>query len=202
MPLEILPNPCRRAVAPAVSSVLVALLGSLATAADREPPARIYIEVRQPLLESLHRLPPLYPLPLASRRPAFATLEAGMANWDADAGFDGWVATVQVFDAAGQPVMFSGNASFELTPRVPSADLTSFLAVPDQRLRWTTSLATDAQGCATLRLPLRRSLPRTGGGHAPVSALLRVRVAIASEGVYEAESVVAIRPLAPLETIW
>ena len=135
-------------------------------------------------------------------RPAFAVLEAMVANWDGGVRPDGWIAQVQVFDDRGRPVAFSGSATFELVPRVPSADHTRFVAVRGRRLRWTTMLASDADCCATVRLPLRRSLPRTPIGHIPYSGVMRVRVAVPTEGVYEAESGVAINPPGLVDTLW
>lgn len=195
----------------ATSLMLVGLCASGSRAGDREPTARIYVEVHRTAAESVQAASAVHGIPgtgglVVNHQPAFATLQAKPAHWNAEAGWDGWLATVQVFDVAGRPVRISGNAIIELTPRVPAADFTSFLALPDQRLRWTTLLATDEHGCATLKLPLRRSLVQPEGPWAgrptPISGLLQVRVAVASEGVYEAEAVVAIRPLTPLDTVW
>lgn len=135
-------------------------------------------------------------------RPAFAALEASVANWNGDVRPDGWVARVQVFDDLGRPVSFAGSASFELVPRVPSADYTRFVAVRGKRLRWSTTLTTDRTGGATVRLPLRRSLPHTSDGHVPFSGVMRVRLAVPTAGVYDAESVVAINPPGLVDTLW
>lgn len=137
-----------------------------------------------------------------SGRPAFAVLEATVANWDGDVDPDGWIAQVQIFDDLGRPVSFSGSAAFELVPRVPSADHTRFVAVPGKRLRWNTMLTTDGDCRATVRLPLRRSLPRTAVGHIPYSGVMGVRVAVPTAGVYQAESGVAINPPSLVDTLW
>lgn len=139
---------------------------------------------------------------IRSGRPAFAVLHAAVANWDGDLGPDGWFARVQVFDTSGRPMAFAGTASFELVPRVPADDLTRFVAAGGKRLRWTTVLTTDGDGGATVKLPLRRSLPQTPDGRVPFSGVMRVRLAVATAGVYEAESVVAINPPGLVDTLW
>lgn len=135
-------------------------------------------------------------------RPAVALLEATVANWDGDGEPDGWIAEVRVLDELGRPVPFFGSATFELVPRVPSADHTRFVAVPGKRLRWTTTVGTDGDCRAVVRLPLRRRLPRTAVGHIPYSGVMRVRVGVPTAGVYEAETGVAINPPGLVDTLW
>ncbi|WP_164103065.1 hypothetical protein [Candidatus Laterigemmans baculatus] len=177
----------------------ITIVASAAAAAERVSNPPVFVEVQR-------------------SRAALAVLEAEPANWDADAEPDGWLATVALFDAAGQPVRIRGTATFELTPQVPSADLTSFELLAEERLRWSGRVATDGQGCATLRLPLRRNGPDAAWGRrsaagpnhphwgpphwGPLWGVLRVRVAVPSAGVFEAEAVVPLRPPMPLETVW
>ncbi len=131
--------------------------------------------------------------PWKNARPAWSAMQARLASWDADPQADGWLVTVQVIDQIGNPVHFHGNVIFELAP-FDSND-TRF-----RTLRWTSLMRTDPLGCATFRLPLRKSL-HTRDGQTPDFGVLTSRTTIAGAGAYLAETIVDIDPRGLVDTL-
>jgi hypothetical protein len=101
--------------------------------------------------------------------PTHAVLRATLATWDNDFQADGWQASVQLRDAAGNVVIpFQANAAFELRLRTPTRDRSGFEDVRGKSIRWSTKLEFGDSGVATVRLPLRNRLPSpTGAGSVP-----------------------------------
>lgn len=131
--------------------------------------------------------------PWKNTRPAWSSMNARLASWDADPQADGWLVTLQVVDQLGNPVLFHGNVTFELVPF--DANETQF-----KTLRWTSLLQTDPLGCATFRLPLRKSL-HTRKQQRPDFGILTSRTTIAGAGTYIAETIVEVDPRGLVDTL-
>jgi len=91
-------------------------------------------------------------------RPAYVELVASLSNFDSDADPDGWRAEIVLRDRNDRPVVMRANASFELTPRVATADHRRFVNATGKPIRWSMPLEFDADGVARVKLPLRDSL--------------------------------------------
>lgn len=99
---------------------------------------------------------------------AYVQLFAELANFDADAGPDGWIASVIIRARDGSPLMSPVRANFAITydaPRYRPHGIDygtirdpSTRSVP--RMRWTRPLQFDGQGVATVTLPARNSFQR------------------------------------------
>ena len=165
-----------------------------------------------------------------------------LANFDADADPDGWRVELVLLDQRDRPVIARANATFELIPRVPTADFYNYVDAAMLPVRWSMNLTFDQDGVARVKLPLRESLrplfgwpsaifPRQGdrsrnnrsvsrrisgtwrsrsivtdhwqnGLGRPTMGEMRVRVSVPTEGVFEAASIVPIRPSALVDTYW
>lgn len=184
-------------------------------------------------------------------RPVSVDLASSLANFDADAGPDGWRARVVLRDIDANAVVMRASATFTLVPRVPLADHQQFMDADDQSITWSMPLRFDERGAASVTLPLRRSLEpafgwssaiaphpfdsvgsrsrnngRYRGGNIAVSrvysgrnrravggisytrldvpstGVMRVRVSVPTEGVFEAETPVRLRRSNLLSTGW
>ena len=93
-----------------------------------------------------------------SSRPKYVEMIAALANFDADADPDGWRIEVVLFDERDRPVVKRSNATFELMPRVPTADHYSYVDAARLPIRWSMNLKFDEDGVARVKLPLRESL--------------------------------------------
>ncbi len=95
----------------------------------------------------------------SDRRPVYAELVASLSNFDADADPDGWRAEVVLRDRKDRPLAMRSQATFELMPRVSTADHHRFVNAADSAVvRWSIPLEFDADSVARVKLPLRRSL--------------------------------------------
>lgn len=91
-------------------------------------------------------------------RPSYVELIASLSNFDADADPDGWRVEIVLRDAMDRPVCVRANASFELMPRVPTADHRSYVDADMPPIRWSMPLQWDDDSISRVRLPLRQSL--------------------------------------------
>ncbi len=99
----------------------------------------------------LHRL-------LGDARPRYVELSAALSNFDADADPDGWRAEVVLRDRQDRVVVMRSHATFELMPRVPTADHRRYVDADRTSIRWSMPLEFDPRGVASCKLPLRESL--------------------------------------------
>lgn len=91
-------------------------------------------------------------------RPRYVELVASLSNFDPDADPDGWRAEIVLRDRNDHPVVMRANATFELTPRVATADHRRFVNATGKPIRWSMPLEFDGDGVARVKLPLRDSL--------------------------------------------
>ena len=91
-------------------------------------------------------------------RPAYVELHASLSNFDADADPDGWRVDVILRDHNDKPVSMRASATFELMPRLPSADFHQFVNARSLPVRWSMPLDFDDDQIARVKLPLRKSL--------------------------------------------
>jgi hypothetical protein len=169
----------------------------------------------------------------ANSRPAYAQLQATLANFDSDAQPDGWRVEITLRDRQDRPLAVRARATIELMPRVPMADHIRYVDADTAPIRWSMPLEFDQDSVARMKLPLRRSLrPMLGWPSAidpparhrgrnpfgrkrtfvttdlrnligtPNVGEMRVRVAVPTEGVFEAVTLVPIRPSVLVDTNW
>ncbi|QDT06696.1 hypothetical protein K227x_51120 [Rubripirellula lacrimiformis] len=100
------------------------------------------------------RLPHTLPIPNDVYRPQYAELSGDLANFDADAGPDGWRVRVVLRNRFDEVVVAEARAQFELVTR-------------ETTLKWTVPLQFDATGVASARLPTKNSEENRLGWHAP-----------------------------------
>lgn len=94
----------------------------------------------------------------ASSRPRYVELAAQLANFDADADPDGWRAQVIIRDQNDRPVEMPSRAKFELMPRLAMTDRRQWIDGQPAPIRWSVPLEFDADGVATVDLPLKHKL--------------------------------------------
>lgn len=147
-------------------------------------------------------------------------VESSLANFDSDADPDGWIAQVVLYDrddhvAAWRYRGHRVTASFELQARTPTAGFAGYANAETAPLKWAVPLIFDRHGVASVRLPLRGRL--RSGGDAPAIGeplagpfadglsewgVLKVRVSIPSEGVFDAVTPIRLRPSVLVDTRW
>ena len=99
-----------------------------------------------------------------SARPKYAYVSAQIAQFDADADPDGWLANVMLMDAEDRPVSVPrASAKFELMPRVPTHDFTGYVNANVKPISWTVPLQFSADKVAIARLKLRQPLSPLAG---------------------------------------
>ena len=138
-------------------------------------------------------------------------LDAGLANWDADADDDGLIAYVTPLDANGRPTPAAGTLSIDLIgmtgPRRPTWSATS--RGPDEQRpvleTWTVGLSPDdfatVDGAAAVRLPFTRGEP-ADNPHLRSFGVLRARFAVPGSDLVEAEiDPLRLRPLGKIGTV-
>ncbi len=150
-------------------------------------------------------------------RPVSVDMTSWLANFDADADPDGWRAEIVLRDDHGHPVVMRAHAKFELIARLPMGDHHHFINAQHKSITWSMPLRLDERGVASVKLPLRRSQEAKMGWsssihsshsspfhsvgshrHRPftyrVNGIMRVRVSVPTEGVFEAVTPVRLRP--------
>ena len=105
---------------------------------------------------------------LAHSRPQSAQLSADLANFDSDADPDGWRAQVILRDRNDRPVIAKARAEFQLSPRIPTAGLQSYVDANIQPLTWRQEVRFDDDSVAHFRLPLRQPLQRLFGSYSSI----------------------------------
>ncbi len=93
-----------------------------------------------------------------SARPKYVDMVASLANFDADADPDGWRVEVVLLDSQDRPVVTRAAATFELMPRVPTADHFNYVDAARLPVRWSMNLPFGEDGVARVKLPLREPL--------------------------------------------
>ena len=180
----------------------------------------------------------LTPLANTDSRPAYVQMSAYLANFDADAAPDGWMAEIVLRDRRDRPVQMRARATFELTPRIPSPLAGPFIDPGVAPIRWSIPVTYDDDGIARFKLPIPQSqrlllgwqvarFPRTGNrSRADISynnssrqrtfatvpvrdvigipnvGQIRVRVSVPTQGLFEADALVRIRPPVLVDTPW
>ena len=91
-------------------------------------------------------------------RPAYVEFGASLSNFDADAEPDGWRADLVLRDRKDRPVVMRAHATFELMPRVSTADHHRLVDADTPPIRWSMPLEFDEDFVARVKLPLRQSL--------------------------------------------
>ena len=76
----------------------------------------------------------------ANSRPAYVELAVSLSNFDADADPDGWRTEVVLRDRKDRPVVMRAHATFELMPRVATADHRRFVNADTAAVRWSMPL--------------------------------------------------------------
>ena len=157
---------------------------------------------RQVVLQPRHRpVKPELPLPVAAS-PAAISIDAQLANWDADVESDGILLWLKVIDNAGSTTAAPGSLEVELF--APLAR--KYHEVPQGRgysveliERWSVNV-TEAQfrgGEARIRLPFGALHPQFDGG-VDLFGLVHARLAVSGHGVFEQSlDGIPLRPFAP-----
>jgi hypothetical protein len=101
--------------------------------------------------------PPIHRVKVDAR-PTYVDMTASLSNFDSDPEPDGWRADVVVRDRMDRPVVVRANATFELMPRVSTADHQRFVNGSKDPIRWSMPLTFDQDSVARVRLPLRQTL--------------------------------------------
>ena len=91
-------------------------------------------------------------------RPKYATVAATLANFDSDATPDGWRVEVMLFDSRDRPVSKRAHATFQLMPRLPSADYVGYVNAAEEPVRWSMPLKFQEDAVARVKLPLNQKL--------------------------------------------
>ena len=124
--------------------------------------------------------------------------EAWLANWDADAAFDGLMLEVTALDLFGEAVAAQGTVEAELT----TIDYQPAYLNSSSGGRVTTSLGRWSQRWTapqSLRLELQGRDPQRDGGLSRY-AVLKVRLSIPGSGVFEQQiDGVRMRPFTPVQ---
>lgn len=158
------------------------------------------------------RLPKPGRLPIEETTPPAATLitpvvrsircDAWLANWDADAEFDGLMVEIEAFDENGQHVAAQGTVAAELITidyQRGYLNSTSGGRVPTSLGRWTHAW----QAPDKLRLEFQGRDPQRTG-QLDRYGWLKLRVTIPGSGVFEREiDGLRMRPFTPVQnSLW
>lgn len=158
-----------------VFAVAVILIGGVATAQSPQPesllPSDAKIEYGSangaPIAEAGAAIDPTRvgggvvvtrPRLRGDARLAYAELSATLANFDADPDPDGWRVDVVLRDRKDRPVAIRSQATFELMPRVSTADHQRFVNGSRSPVRWTMPLEFDDDSVARVKLVLNQRL--------------------------------------------
>jgi hypothetical protein len=91
-------------------------------------------------------------------RPAYVDLSAELANFDADPDPEGWRVDVVLRDRKDRPVTIRSYATFELIPRVSTADHQRFVNGSRNPIRWSMPLEFGDDSVARVKLVLRQPM--------------------------------------------
>ncbi len=157
----------------------------------------------------------VYPRETTAGRIESVDVVAHLANLDRDAGTDGWIAHIILRNADGVPMIARANATITVIPGWLATDGISFVSSSTVATRYSENLSFDESGIAHVCIQDRstnenreslyderhsfrapkvydsrgRNLYPSFGPH--VFAVLKVRVSVPTQGVFDAETIVA-----------
>ena len=96
----------------------------------------------------------------SKKRPVTVRVQAALANFDADADPDGWIATLQLRDEFDRFVSRRAMARFELIPRVPTSDHRGYINADQKPVQWTIPVQFSKESATKVQLKLNRRIER------------------------------------------